>query len=177
MNGCNRHFYAVFTAGLLVLSSQVQADNVRLHGALVAEPCVIAPGDEDVKLDFGTVIDKYLYTNVRTHGQAFDIHLTECDLSLGKMVKVTFKGEENPSLGGLLAIDGGSQASGIAIGMETRDGQALPLNKFSGGQQLSSGSNTLTVLAYVRGEPEAIANRTIQRGPFSAIATFSLEYE
>nr|WP_258090249.1 fimbrial protein [Serratia liquefaciens] len=154
-----------------------QADNVRLHGALVAEPCVIAPGDESVRLDFGTVIDKYLYANQRTHGQAFDIHLMECDLSLGKTVKVTFNGAENPSLKGLLAIDGGSQASGIAIGMETQAGQPFPLNKTGGGYRLVSGSNTLTVLAYVQGEPEAIAGRTIERGPFSAIATFSLEYE
>lgn len=177
MNGRKMHFNAALTAGLLALSGMAQADNVRLHGALVAEPCVIAPGDESVRLDFGTVIDKYLYTNQRTHGQAFDIHLTECDLSLGKTVKVTFSGTENPNLKGLLAIDGSSQAYGIAIGMETQAGQPLPLNKVGGGQRLVSGSNTLTVLAYVQGEPAAIANKTIERGPFSAIATFSLEYE
>ncbi|MFI8415325.1 fimbrial protein [Serratia sp. NPDC078593] len=164
-------------AGLLALSGVVQADNVRLHGALVAEPCVIAPGDERVQLDFGTVIDKYLYTNTRTHGQAFEIRLTECDLSLGKTVKVTFSGTENPSLKGLLAIDGGSRASGIAIGMETEAGQPLPLNKAGEGQRLVAGSNTLTVQAYVQGEPAAIAGRRIERGPFSAIATFRLEYE
>lgn len=175
MNG--RKMHLILIAGLLALSGAAQADNVRLHGALVAEPCVIAPGDESVHLDFGTVIDKYLYTNVRTHGQAFDIHLTECDLSLGKTVKVTFSGTENPNLKGLLAIEGGSQAYGIAIGMETQAGQPLPLNKIGGGQRLVSGSNTLTVLAYVQGEPGAIANQSIERGPFSAIATFSLEYE
>lgn len=121
--------YTVPIALLMAVSGAVQADNVRLHGALVAEPCVIAPGDESVKLEFGTVIDKYLYANQRTRGQAFAIRLTECDLSLGKTVKVTFSGTENPSLKGLLAIDGGSQASGIAIGMETPAGQKLPLNK------------------------------------------------
>nr|WP_261445293.1 fimbrial protein [Serratia fonticola] len=171
------HFNVALIAGLLACSCATQAANVRLHGALVAEPCVIAPGDESVRLDFGTVIDKYLYTNERTHGQAFDIHLTECDLSLGKTVKVTFSGTENPSLKGLLAINGSSRASGIAIGMETQAGQPLPLNKIGGGYRLVSGSNILTVLAYVQGEPEAIARRTIERGPFSAVATFSLEYE
>ncbi|WP_413508027.1 fimbrial protein [Serratia proteamaculans] len=152
-------------------------ENMRLHGTLVAEPCVIAPGDENVRLDFGTVIDKYLYQNTRTHGQAFELHLTECDLSLGKTVKVTFSGIENPHLTGLLAIEGGNQANGIAIGMETQGGKPLPINKAGEGQRLVSGTNTLTVLAYVQGEPQAIANRTIERGPFSAIATFSLEYE
>ncbi|MBD8169632.1 fimbrial protein [Erwinia persicina] len=169
--------YTVPIALLMAVSGAVQADNVRLHGALVAEPCVIAPGDESVKLEFGTVIDKYLYANQRTRGQAFAIRLTECDLSLGKTVKVTFSGTENPSLKGLLAIDGGSQASGIAIGMETPAGQKLPLNKIGPGYRLNGGSNTLTVQAYVQGEPEAIAKRSIEHGPFSAIATFSLEYE
>lgn len=159
------------------LSQAAQPYNVRLHGALVAEPCVIPPGDENIRLDFGTVIDKYLYTNQRTHGQAFEIHLTECDLSLGKTVKVTLSGIENPHLAGLLAIEGGSEASGIAIGMETQAGQPLPLNKSGEGYRLVNGNNTLTVLAYVQGEPNAIASRSIERGRFSAIATFSLEYE
>lgn len=166
-------------AGILLLLSQSvhAADNMRLHGALVAEPCVIPPGDETVVLDFDTVIDKYLYLNTRTLGQAFALHLTECDLSLGKTVKVTFSGTENMALQGMLALDGGSQASGIAIGMETPEGQPLPVNKSGHAQALVSGSNTLTIHAYVQGEPEALAQKAIARGPFSATATFSLEYE
>lgn len=44
MNGGKMHLNAALIAGLLALSGAAQADNVRLHGALVAEPCVIAPG-------------------------------------------------------------------------------------------------------------------------------------
>ncbi|MBU4630959.1 type 1 fimbrial protein (plasmid) [Pseudomonas sp. BF61] len=170
-----KYLYALPLA--LMLNQTAKAGNVRLHGALVAEPCVIAPGGETVTLDFGTVMDKDLYANQRTHGQPFDIHLTACDASLGKTVRVTFSGIENPHLAGLLAIDGGSQAKGIAIGMETPAGQKLPLNKPDEGVRLVNGSNTLTMLAFVQGEPAAIASKTIERGPFSAIATFSLEYE
>lgn len=155
----------------------VQAGNMRLHGALVAEPCVVAPGDESIQLDFGMVIDKYLYANRRTHGQSIEIRLQACDLTVGKMVKVTFRGSENANLKGLLAINSGSQASGIAIGIETPSGQLLPLNKSSSSHQLISGSNTLTVQAYVQGEPRAIANETIEPGEFSAEATFHLAYE
>jgi type 1 fimbria pilin len=177
MNGRMMLLTPILLALIAPLSLAAQTYNVRLHGALVAEPCVIPPGDENIRLEFGTVIDKYLYANQRTHGQAFEIHLTECDLSLGKTVKVTLSGIENPYLKGLLAIEGGSEASGIAIGMETQGGQPLPLNKSGEGYRLVSGSNTLTVLAYVQGEPDAIAKRSIERGRFSAIATFSLEYE
>ncbi|RUT37078.1 type 1 fimbrial protein [Pseudomonas sp. PAMC 29040] len=179
MNCRKRYPYALglVLALALVHNASAQGKNVRLHGTLVAEPCVIAPGGESVTLDFGTVIDKYLYTNQRTHGQPFDIRLTECDVSLGRTVKMTFSGIENPHLAGLLAIDGASQASGIAIGMETPGGQKLPLNKPDQGVRLVNGNNTLTVHAYVQGEPDAIANNSIERGPFNAIATFNLEYE
>jgi type 1 fimbria pilin len=166
-------------AGLFLLWSlgAQGADNVRFHGALVAEPCVIAPGEENLLLDFGTVIDKYLYLNQRTHGQLFELHLRECDLSLGTTVRVTFSGNENPRLPGLLAIDGASQASGIAIGMETPEGKPLPLNQTGQKYPLAKGSTLIAFKAYVQGEAEAIARKTIERGPFSAVATFSLEYE
>ncbi|WP_332768600.1 fimbrial protein [Pseudomonas koreensis] len=177
MNQRKKHLYSLALMLMLMLNQTAQAENVRLYGALVAEPCVIAPGGESVTLDFGTVTDKYLYTNQRTLGQPFDIRLTECDVSLGKTVKVTFSGIENPHLPGLLAIDSASQANGIAIGMKTRAGQKLPLNKTIEGVRLVNGSNTLTMIAFVQGEPAAIASKTIGRGPFSAIATFSLEYE
>ncbi|MGK9009925.1 fimbrial protein [Serratia marcescens] len=163
---------------LLLCSSPVMAvDNMRLHGALVAEPCVIPPGDETVVLDFDTVIDKYLYLNSRTPGQTFELHLAQCDLSLGNTVRVTFSGTESAALPGLLALSGASQAGGIAIGMETQQGEPLPVNQQGKAQALVSGANTLTARAYVQGEPEALNHKTIARGPFSAMATFSLEYE
>ncbi|WP_273854871.1 fimbrial protein [Serratia liquefaciens] len=166
------------TAALLLCSVPAgAAENMRLHGALVAEPCVIPPGDETVVLDFDTVIDKYLYLNTRTPGQAFKLHLAQCDLSLGKTVRVTFSGTESAALPGLLALSGGSQANGIAIGMETPQGDPLPINQQGKAQTLVSGTNILTVRAYVQGEPDALKHKTIERGPFSAVATFSLEYE
>ncbi|CAI1045078.1 Fimbria A protein precursor [Serratia entomophila] len=178
-NGCRWCWLHAGLAGVALLLSPLAtgADNMRFHGALVAEPCVIPPGEENIQLDFGTVIDKYLYLNQRTHGQQFALHLAECDLSLGATVRVRFSGNENPHLPGLLALAGGSQASGIAIGMETPEGKPLPLNQSGQKYPLAKGDNLLTFKAYVQGEPEAIAKETIERGPFSAVATFSLEYE
>lgn len=152
-------------------------NNVHLHGALVAEPCVIPPGDEEITLDFGTIIDKYLYLNTRTLGQAFDIHLEECDLTLGKTVSVRFTGTESSALPGLLALDGSSGATGIAIGLETPSAQPLPLNQASDKVQLQAGSTSIALKAYVQGEPDALREQSIERGPFSAVATFNLEYE
>jgi len=164
-------------AVLTVDSVLARENNVHLYGALVAEPCVIPPGEEDITLDFGTVIDKYLYLNTRTLGQAFSLHLTECDVSLGKTVNVTFQGTENAVLPGLLALGGGSQATGIAIGLETPQAKPVRINQASDKYLLQSGDNRIVLKAYVQGEPDAIRNQSIERGPFSTVATFRLEYE
>ena len=61
-------FFSAVMVLLIALTPHVRAeDNLYFHGELVAEPCVIPPGSEVIPLDFGTVIDKYLYSyiNVR----------------------------------------------------------------------------------------------------------------
>lgn len=149
---------------------------VNYSGVLVAEPCVIPPGEENIELDFGTVIDKYLYLNQRTPGKEFTLRLAECDLSLGDTVSVSFSGTESVALPGLLAINSG-EASGIAIGLENTAGELLPLNQSTSKYRLQAGSNRIMLKAYVRGEPGAIKNKTLGRGAFSAAATFLLSYE
>ncbi len=169
----------VIGVGLLIAASGcwAAADNMHFSGALVAEPCTLRPGDEDIRLDFSTVIDKYLYTYGRTPGKAFSLVLQDCDISLGNTVKVTFSGAESAALPGLLKPDGGSQATGIALGLETMAGAPLALNKPSEGYAIGKGSNSLQLQVYVRGEPEAIAQKSIGLGAFSSVATFGLEYE
>lgn len=163
-----------FTLPLLAQSETVQFD-----GTLVEDACELYPGDENIELDFGTVIDKYLYLNTRTHSQPFTIRLINCDLVLGREVQVTFTGTESIALPGLLALSVGSQASGIAIGFETESGEPIKLNKPKDYiQQLHSGNgNNLNLTAYVQGEPSALLTKTIGRGAFTAVSTFTLDYE
>ncbi|EQC2551421.1 fimbrial protein [Enterobacter sichuanensis] len=150
---------------------------LKYTGSLVAEPCVIEPGYEDIALDFGTVIDKYLYLNTRTQSKPFEIRLAECDLSIGKTVSVTFRGTESVELTGLLAVDSSSEAKGIAIGLETTEARPLAFNKESDKFALQAGKSRIALKAYVQGEPTAIRDRNITLGSFSAVATFRLEYE
>ncbi|MEL5640078.1 type 1 fimbrial protein [Serratia ureilytica] len=163
--------------GLGMQQMVMAAENMVFHGALVAEPCTLKPGDEDVKLDFGMVVDKYLYAHGRTPAKAFSLTLQDCDLSLGKTVKITFSGTGSTALPELLALDGGSQATGIALGLETATGQPVALNMPSQGFSLASGGNSLALQVYVQGEPTAIAQKNIGLGAFSAVVTFSLAYE
>lgn len=162
---------------LMPCISAQAVSNLHFHGALVSEPCVLAPQDENILLDFGTVLDKYLYINTRTRGKIFVLHLLECDSNIGNSMKITFMGTESNALPGLVALDSASQAAGIAIGIETPDGKPLPLNHPSNAYTLLDGSNMIALHAYVQGEPDALSNKTITRGPFSVMVTFGLEYE
>jgi type 1 fimbria pilin len=162
---------------LMLMISQTLAkdNNLNFDGTLVADPCVLDPKTTDISLDFGTVIDKYLYLNTRTHSKPFVINLIECDTRLGDSVLMTFKGTESKELPGLLALTKGP-ASGIAIGMELDDGKPLPFNKVTPGFALKDDTTTLRFHGYVQGEPTALKNRSIGRGEFTAVATFEIEY-
>ncbi|AIJ06753.1 MULTISPECIES: fimbrial protein [Edwardsiella] len=150
-------------------------NNLNFDGILVTEPCTLDPDTTDITLDFGTVVDKYLYTNMRTASKVFNIRLLDCDVTLGQSVRVTFGGMPNKELPTLLALSSGP-ASGIAIGMEKSDGSALPLNKSTPSYTLMSGDNILTFKGYVQGEPTALLKHSIILGNFTAVATFTLEY-
>ncbi|MBO1501138.1 fimbrial protein [Serratia proteamaculans] len=166
-------------AGLLAcgLASGVQAaTDMKLHGTLVAEPCVVAAGDDQVLLDFGELTNKDLYSTGRTKGKAFQLRLTGCDPAIAKDARVTFSGTESSKLPGLLALDAASLAGGVAIGLETPAGVALALDKASEKYPLKVGSTVIDLQAYVRAEPQAITDKSLTLGSFSTAATFTLDY-
>lgn len=167
---------------LLVIMTAAQAtDNVGMkmnfHGTLVDEPCNVSPDDTDIHLDFGTIVDEYLYLNTRTHSQPFTIHLIDCDIDTWPgdgTVTVRFEGAEDIVLPGYLAMS--DTSIGAAVGIEEGDGTFLGLGKVSSPIQLADGTVGLNFRAFVEGEPQAIQSRTIKLGDFSATATFFLDY-
>jgi len=167
---------ALLSAPLLLCGKAQAADNLSFIGNLVVEACTIRPGDEAQRLEFRDASSRDLYMHSRTEGRAFEIHLEGCDTSLADSVTTTFSGIENAELPGLLKLDGGSTASGIAIGIETPANQPLPLNVASEKQTLTDGSNVISLKAYIRAEPKAISDRLIVAGVFTATSTFTLDY-
>lgn len=153
------------------------SDNLRFSGRLVAQPCIIAEGDESRELNFDSIIEKSLYIHERTYSRPFSLVLSECDLSVGKNVKISFDGPRSLALPDLLAITEGGGTSGIAVGLETADGSPLALGKKTSDYQLKAGRNEIFFKAYIQAEPEAITKKDIVLGPFTAVATFYLEYE
>lgn len=167
----------VMLAAFMPAYGAVAADNVRLSGALVAEPCTLPDADTDIRLDFGTVVTKYLYQYQRTKSQPFAIHLQECDPSVMKTVSVTFRGTADTELPDLLALDASGTAKGVAVGIERQDGTLLPVNKAGPEMPLVSGSTTLNFKAFVQIQPGALAKRSLTEGSFTAISTFILGYQ
>lgn len=161
----------------LTAAPALASENLAFKGTLVNAPCTLRAGDEALALDFGTVIDKFLYSDTRTPSQPFRLHLDDCDTAVMSGVKLTFSGTESLELPGLLALDASSVARGVAIGMTTEGGQALPLNVQGATTPLTPGDMTITLRAYVQAEPQAQASRSLVHGPFTATATFVLEYE
>ncbi len=166
-------------AALLVLSfvSNVMAvDNLKFKGVLVEGACSIRPGDEDIALELRQITNKYLYLNTRTLGERFELNLEGCDASIANSVTITFSGVPNTQLPGLLALSGSSTASGVGIGIETLQGKPLPVGSASDKHLISDGSHVIALAAYVKGEPQAIANKTIGLGELSAVSMFVLNY-
>ena len=150
---------------------------MQFSGTLVDEPCTVDPNDTDIQLDFGTIVDKYLYKNTRTHSQPFTIHLLDCNIDGwggDGTVTARFEGSESLSLPGFLAFS--EPTMGAAIGIEESDGTFLGLNKNSIPVKLADGSVALNYQAFVQGEPDALKNESLTLGDFSATTTFFLEY-
>lgn len=167
----------VLLAGVVVSHYSCADDNVHFSGALVAEPCTVPDSDADIKLDFSSVIEKSLYQYQRTKSLPFTIQLENCDPMLMSTVSVTFEGTPDDELTTMLAIDPSSSAKGVAVGLEQIDGAPLAINKAGPYQQLSQGDNSLTFNAYIQAKPEAIAQKQIIAGDFTATSTFVLGYQ
>lgn len=160
-----------------IMPTAFSAGDVLVRGYLVGEPCTLMEEDESIVVEFGTIVDKYLYLNTNTHPESFQIRLIDCDLTDSPKVKVMFSGAENSNLPGYLALDSGSMASSVAIGILDENGTRIPINSETTLYPLTGETNILNFKGLVIGEPDAIKNKTIALGPFSATATFTLIYD
>lgn len=153
------------------------------HGELVEDPCIIDPTGSDLEVDLRSRESAFFYGHAVdpvTTPIPFKLTLADCDLSLGKTVKITLTGDPDLDEPGLLKIKG--TAKGIAIGLDsTQEGTitAMPVNQQATSYQLKGNGvkNVLTFQAYLKGKKDAIENKTIEEGDYSAMVQFGLEYE
>jgi len=177
-----RLFSFIFLSASLISFSALAAKDitqtrVRIIGTILEPTCTIVNPNIDV--DLGTIIGKGLYIKKRSSSVPFVIQLEKCNVDFKNDVRVTFSGDESTAidLQGYLAISPQSTASGIAIGIENANGQFLPLREESIRIPITSSNMDLHFRAFVAAEDNAIKNKTIVSGEFTAVANFVVEYE
>ena len=164
-------------ASLWLPAAAAVEDNLYFSGTLVNEPCVLAVEDELLELDFKSVVDKELYLNGRTRGQPITLRLQNCQLGTGKSkVNITFSGIESIDPPGLLVLQN-ADVHGLLVGLETAGGKLLALNKTHAMGTLVKGDNLIDFNAFLQGESQALADRSIGLGSFHAALNFTISYE
>lgn len=171
-------FLAAMAAGTATAQSPGPGpNNMSFSGRLVAEPCALDPADRARELNFRNVATSEIYAKGRSAGRPITLHLQNCDISEGRTrIKVTLTGNRSSPLPGHLDLNAGG-ATGVAIGLETKGGIALALDQPTAIGTLSSGANDIVIHAFLRGEPEALSNKTIHQGDINATVTFAFSYD
>lgn len=167
-------------SALSSVSLAANSNDIQYSGTLIALPCTVDPIYENFGVDFGGNINsKDLVGGQRRYSKE-DIlfHLTDCDTSMGNTISAKFSGVST-TVNGLLNVDAGSsEASGIAVGLTTPSGVALPINNMQvvPVMPITQGEMTIRVRSYLQAV-EGATVETIEPGFFTATLTYTLIYE
>ncbi|MGJ3355452.1 fimbrial protein [Providencia sp. Je.9.19] len=172
----------IFTlVGALPISAFADNSNtIEYSGTLIALPCTVNPDSENVYVYFGENVNaKDLYTGQRGaySDREFNFYLDDCDISLGNTISAKFTGSATAD--GMLKLDPISEASGVVVGLETISGKALPVNdtKVESVYPIKDGNMVIPIRAYLKADADAMKNKTIKPGWFTATLTYTLMYE
>ena len=166
---------------LLCLSGRGAAD-MAFTGNLLDRPCQLDPTSAAQDVVFmQSALPQFHHAPGRSPAKRFPIKLLNCRAeSIGKVVKVVFSGEAEQGLPGALKV-AGVNAGRLAIQLVDADGQtALALgdaHRAGNGDVISAESVTLNFSAYVQATPDALAEKSVTAGDYSAIATFEINYQ
>lgn len=150
---------------------------LRLHGRIIDQPCMVSPESVDQSVDMGVVDVRELYSSGSGNQVPFVIRLTRCKPGIFRMAKVTFTGTADQQIKGGLAFSAGS-ARGAGIRLYDVSQTPLDLGTPSRGYILGGSSeNELQFFARVEGHPDAIAEKNIKPGDYTAVANFIVSYE
>lgn len=168
-----------FCSALPSISLAANSNDIQYSGTLIVLPCTVDPIYENFGVDFGGNINsKDLLEGQRRYSKE-DIlfHLMDCDTSLGSTISARFSGVSTTS-NGLLNVDVGSQASGIAVGLETPSGVSLPINdaQVEPVMPITNGEMTIRIRSYLQAV-EGATIETMVPGFFTATLTYTLVYE
>lgn len=173
-------------SGLTILilnlsSASSQSDSqMQFSGELLDRPCSIDNDSLQQEVIFPTrPYRDFWVLPARTPSVAFTINLVHCYAStIGKLVKITFRGTTESALPGYLAVQG-NNAGKLAIGIIDTDGQTLlPVGTATGnGLLVSSEQVRLSFKAFVQATPDAVQKKSVAPGIYMATVQFELSYQ
>lgn len=150
-----------------------EIDNISVEGLLVISTCDVLTGDENYIVDFSDVNVNDIYSKKQNLTKDFTVIAKNCEP--GANLRIAFTGTENDNLPGFIKVNG--EAKGIAIGFSI-NGVPVKINnhsKYSG--EINGDEVLFKNEAYIQGEPNAIKEKNIVAGGFTATANFTLSYE
>lgn len=172
-----RSYISAGLPGLLLLaqSAGVSAqDNVHITGNLLNKSCqLVVQGGLLAEVHFPTISNKDLISQGRSDKMPMVFQLENCKGPAAYSVKVTLTGTEDTEQPGFLALDPGSIAQGVGIGIEKDGADQVFINNTDGASfVLSNGNNTLNFKTWI----QAKSGRNVTFGEFTATATATFEY-
>jgi len=167
-----KRFKTLLALTLMLLMTDAVADtDLNFRGTLITEPCTLTEQSEDQSVDFGDIASSTFLSHNRSTPRSFEIKLSNCDLTVGTSVAVTFSGETDDTQPDTFAVTGG--AAGVAIALETKEGVKVIPGEAASPVALNENEIVLGYKAYVQSNLALAVNE----GNFQSVITFSLQYE
>lgn len=174
----------IFTSLVAFVVMALQGNAAQASGSpdpsalSVIIPCTLHADSVEIQLDFKSVINRYLYRYGLTPSRAFTLRLDKCPSQILAGTSLRLTGSESRELPGLLKLAGNSTVSAVVIGLETADGQALPVNGSNAlNIALVPSDMTIALHAYLEAEPSAQSSRNIALQNFRATVFLALDYQ
>ncbi len=167
---------------LSLTTIDVYASDLEFKGNLLDRPCQIDPASVAQEISFRDTASRLFFTwPGKSSEQTFQIKLVNChSMTIGKIVELTFKGQEENKLPGYLQVRGINLGK-LGIGVIDTDGVSLlKLNQIHNkgkGMKVDDNTVTFNFKAFVQATNDAISSKSVKPGNYSATATFVLLYK
>lgn len=180
----NRRIFGIYfqVICLAIFLPSMAVAQLDFKGNLLDRPCRVAPTSLTLEVDFRETAT-LLYQNWpgKSYEESFSIKLINCHATaMNKVVKLTFYGVEEKNLPGYLQVTG-NNAGLLGIGIIDIDGSSLlkigQAHNRGQGKKVDANSLELNFKAYVQATADALTNKSVQAGNYSAVATFELNYQ
>ncbi|MEL0552569.1 MULTISPECIES: fimbrial protein [Enterobacteriaceae] len=167
--------------GMLLVVGDGRAD-VVFNGNLLDRPCHVDTASLTQDVTFREAAAPLFWIwPAKGYEEPLRIGLVNCYASsLGKVVRLTFRGPGETDLPGYLAVSG-VNAGRLGIGILDTDGRSLlklgDAHHQGAGDVVTGKTLMLNFRVFTQATPAAIAQKSVVPGDYSAMVTFELNYQ